>query len=309
MSENKKALKTFLIVFIVLVVGINMIRIVFKTGARKAGIIPPNKIALIYVNGAIFSSKNFIDLLNKYDNNNSVKCIVMRIDSPGGGVVPVQEIYRKMMDIRFHSKKKIYVSFGSLAASGGYYLACAADKIYTNPGTIIGSIGVIIESLNFEDLSNKIGIRSEVIKSGRYKDIGSSMRKMYPEERKLLQDVIDDVHDQFVDAVTAGRFNAMKIKYKNDRLTKKDAKERIMQIADGRIFSGRQAQDYALVDDFGTLADTIRAAGKENKLGENPEIVTEKKKNSIFDYLMKEQEPEDMFGSINYKGLKYLYRR
>ena len=159
--------------------------------------------------------------LKVLEERDDVKAIVVRIDSPGGAVGPSQEIHGEIKRLR--EKKKVVASMGTIAASGGYYTAVAADKIVANPGTITGSIGVIVEFFNAEELLQKIGLKGYVVKSGKFKDVGSPLRKMEDEERKLLQAVIDDVNDQFIEAVAEGR-----------NLKPED----VRAIADGRIFTG-----------------------------------------------------------------------
>jgi protease-4 len=163
---------------------------------------------------------------------------------------------------------------GALAASGGYYIACAAQKIYANPGTITGSIGVIMQFVNVRDLIEKIGLKGMVVKSGAYKDIGSPLREMKAEERELLQGVIDNVHSQFIGAVAEGR---------------KMERESVAKIADGRIFSGEQAKSLGLVDAIGNLEDAVADAGKLAKIEGEPRVITPpKKKLSILELLKEE---------------------
>ncbi|HSL91768.1 MAG TPA: signal peptide peptidase SppA [Candidatus Limnocylindrales bacterium] len=235
----------------------------FKTG---------DKVAVLPVTGLIADSENTIDQLKKFAKDDSVKAIVIRINSPGGGVGPSQEIYEEVKKLK--EKKVVVASMGALAASGGYYIACAAQKIYANPGTITGSIGVIMQFVNVKDLVEKIGLKGMVVKSGAFKDIGSPMREMKTEERELLQGVIDNVHSQFIAAVAEGR--------KMDR-------ENVMKIADGRIFSGEQAKALGLVDSLGNLEDAVADAGKMAKIEGEPRVVTPpKKKLSILELLKEE---------------------
>jgi protease-4 len=192
-------------------------------------------------------------------------------------VVPSQEIYQEVRSIR-EKGKKVVVSMGSVAASGGYYIAAASDKIVANPGTLTGSIGVIMELANVEGLLQKIGVQSVVIKSGRHKDIASPFRKMTPEERELIQKVLDDVHDQFIDAVAEGRSMQP---------------SEVRALADGRIFTGRQAKEKGLVDELGGLQDAVRIAGEMIGARGEPKLVEPKKRFSIIDFLR-----EEFFGGI-----------
>ena len=161
------------------------------------------KVAIIEIKGVILDPQPAIEKLIRFRKNEQVKAIILRIDSPGGGVGPAQEIYAEVK--RTQREKKVLASVGSVAASGGYYIACAADEIMANPGSITGSIGVIVESLNIEELLKKIGLRSNVVKSGKLKDIGSPMRTMTERNDKLLQGVLDSIHEQFIQAVADGR--------------------------------------------------------------------------------------------------------
>jgi protease IV len=232
-----------------------------------------NRIALIKIEGVILDSTNTIEELHRYSESSGIKAIVLRIDSPGGGVVPSQEIYEEVKRIRDEGKKKVIVSMGTVAASGGYYIASASDRIVANPGTLTGSIGVIMELANVEGLFKKIGVESVVIKSGRNKDIGSPFRKMQPEERAILQHLMDDVHDQFIHAVAAGRGLA---------------EDRVREMADGSVFTGRQAKDLGLVDDIGSLQDTIRLAAEIVGIKGEPRIVEPRKRTSWMDLLRDE---------------------
>jgi protease-4 len=231
-----------------------------------------DKVAVLPVTGLIADSESTIEQLRKFTKDDSVKAIVLRINSPGGGVGPSQEIYEEVRKLK--GKKVVVASMGALAASGGYYIACAAQKIYANPGTITGSIGVIMQFVNVKDLIEKIGLKGMVVKSGIFKDIGSPVRDMKPEERELLQGVIDNVHSQFIGAVAEGR--------KMDR-------EKVAKIADGRIFSGEQAKALGLVDALGNLEDAVAEAGKLAKIEGEPRVVTPpKKKLSILELLKDE---------------------
>ncbi|MDE3117845.1 MAG: signal peptide peptidase SppA, partial [Nitrospirota bacterium] len=206
-----------------------------------------DRIALIRVEGVILDAQQTVGDLKKYGESPSVKAIVLRIDSPGGGVVPSQEIHDAVKRIRNKNNKAVVASMGTVAASGGYYIAAATDRIIANPGTLTGSIGVIMELANFEGLLKKIGVESVVVKSGEHKDIGSPFRKMKEEDRLILQAVMDDVHSQFIEAVAEGR--------------SLDVRE-VRTLADGRVFTGRQAKAAKLVDELGDLDDAIKVAAE-----------------------------------------------
>ncbi|MDE2059582.1 MAG: signal peptide peptidase SppA [candidate division NC10 bacterium] len=222
-----------------------------------------SKVALITVEGVILDSKEVIEQLEKYRENPSVKAIVLRINSPGGGVAPSQEIYEELLKTRQTDKKPVVASMGSVAASGGYYIASATDLIVANPGTITGSIGVLLQIPNITGLMQKIGVKSVVVKSGQHKDLASPTREMTAAERQILQGMLDDIHDQFIDVVAKGR--------QIDR-------KKIEAMADGRIFSGREAQSLGLVDQLGNLQDAIERAGALAGIHGKPAIIQERKR-------------------------------
>jgi len=229
-------------------------------------------VGLVRITGLIAESDTTIEQIRKFAKDDSVRAIVLRVNSPGGGVGPSQEIHEEIRKLR--GKKVVVTSMGALAASGGYYIASASEKIFANPGTITGSIGVIMNFVNVRDLVEKIGIRGMVVKSGEYKDIGSPVREMRPEERRLLQGVIDNVHAQFVNAVAEGRGL--------DR-------EKVVAISDGRIFSGEQALALGLVDALGNQQDAVEEAGRLAKIeGEPKLILPPKKRFSILELLREE---------------------
>ncbi len=201
-------------------------------------------VGVVEISGLISSSKEIIEDLNTFRKDADIEAIVLRIDSPGGGVGPSQEIYREVMKTRL--VKKVVASLGSVAASGGYYSAAACDGIMANPGTITGSIGVIMEYANFKEIIKKIGLTPVVIKSGEYKDMGSPLRDLADTEKRLLQGVVDEIHSQFVKDVATGR---------------NIEEEKMATFADGRIFTGAKALDLQLVDRLGNFGDAIEWAG------------------------------------------------
>ncbi len=228
------------------------------------------RIALIRVEGVILDAQQTISELKRYGENPLVKAIVVRIDSPGGGVVPSQEIHDAVKRIRDKQNKLVIASMGTVAASGGYYIAAATDRIVANPGTLTGSIGVIMEMANVEGLMKKIGVESVVIKSGSHKDLGSPFRAMNLEDRTILQNVMDDVHSQFIEAVAAGR-----------SLEIKD----VRALADGRIFTGRQAKVAKLVDELGDLNDAIKLAADMAGIEGEPRVIEPRKRFSVRDLI------------------------
>jgi protease-4 len=261
-------------------------RLSLKSGPLQFG----DKIAIVEVKGVITQSSEVIEEIQQYLADDGVKAIILRVDSPGGGVGPSQEIYREV--VKAKRKKKIITSMGSVAASGGYYVACASDLIVANPGTITGSIGVIMQFSNFEELLKKIGIKGIVIKSGEHKDIGSPFREMTPEEKKIMQDTLDNVHQQFIQAVAKGR-NLDPAK--------------VIPIADGRIMTGEQAQQLGLVDKMGNLQDAIDEASKLVGIQGKPQIVQPKKRISLWEFLIKEM-ASAFIEALNEKGFELNYR-
>jgi protease-4 len=249
-----------------------------------------DKIAIVEIRGVITQSSGIIEEIHQYLEDDGVKAIILRIDSPGGGVGPSQEIYREVMKIK--SKKKVVTSMGSVAASGGYYVACASDLIVANPGTITGSIGVLMEFTNIEELFKKIGIKGVVVKSGELKDMGSPFREMTPEERRILQGVIDNVHEQFIQAVAEGR-----------RLDR----SKVAQIADGRILTGEQAKQLGLIDQIGNLEDAIDTTAKMVGIVGKPNILYPKKKFSIWELLIRET-VSVILETLKEKGFELNYR-
>ncbi len=214
------------------------------------------KIAVLEILGPIEDSRGVIEQIRDYRERRAIKAVVMRIDSPGGGVGPSQEIYAELKKLA--AEKPLVVSMGAVAASGGYYLAVAGQKIFANPGTITGSIGVIMSFPNYRELMGKVGVAMQTVKSGQFKDSGSATAEFSDADRRLLQGLIDDVHDQFVTAISEGRQLPV---------------ERLQPYVDGRIFTGRQAQRLGLVDELGTFYDAVDYTAQLAGLGEDPDLV------------------------------------
>jgi protease IV len=204
-------------------------------------------------------SDRVVTRLDKIRKDPLIKAVVLRINTPGGSVGATQEICEEIEKIK-QSGKKVVASMGDVAASGGYYVATTADKIMANPGTITGSIGVIAEMGNVEELFKKIGVKIEVIKSGKHKDIGSPVRQMTQEERKMLQDLINNAYEQFIAAVVKGR----NMPY-----------EKVKQLADGSIYTGQQAKDNGLIDELGNLEDAVKLAGQLAGIKGEPNVIKE----------------------------------
>ncbi len=225
---------------------------------RSGSLLPTSakQIGVLEITGMVSNERVIIGQIDHFRENNAIKAVVLRIDSPGGAVGPSQEIYHELKKLA--QLKPVIVSFGSVAASGGYFLAMAGEHIFANPGTITGSIGVVMSFPDYQELLGKVGIRSEVIKSGPYKDLGSALRDMTDGERLLLREMIDDVHNQFVEVVSAGRNIPV---------------AELTPYVDGRIFTGRQAQKLGLIDDLGSFNDAVDYAVMRAGLVGEPDLV------------------------------------
>ncbi len=230
------------------------------------------KVGVVELVGPIVDSEKTVREIDDFRRDDSILAVVLRVDSPGGGVGPSQEIYAEVA--RLADTKPVVVSMGSVAASGGYYVAAPAQRIVANPGTITGSIGVIMNFTNYQELLDKIGLKSEAITSGKHKDIGSPVRPMTDEDRAILQGLIDDVHRQFVAAVAKGRKLDIDV---------------TSQLADGRIFTGRQAKEVGLVDDLGNFMDAISIAAQLAQIEGEPRLIyPPEPKKDIIQYFLEE---------------------
>lgn len=228
------------------------------------------RLGLVEIEGVILDSKRAVEQLERFEDDASIAAVILRIDSPGGGVAASQEIYEAAKRVR-EGGKFVIASMGSVAASGGYYIACAADTIMANPGTTTGSIGVIMEMMNATELLNKIGIRFDVIKSGKYKDSGSPFRSMTDDDRKYFQRYVDDAYEQFVGVVATER---------------ELEKSEVLKLADGRVFTGQQALEMGLIDLTGTYQEALALAAEVTNIEGKPHVVTpRKRKITIWDIL------------------------
>ena len=273
-SQDSSKRKSFRRGIIILVVIVCVFVVITRFFDREGGYPFGERIAIVEVKGVINNSEEIIRALHKYKKDKSVKAIVVRINSPGGAVAPSQEIYEEINKIK--TEKRVVVSMGSMAASGGYYIASAADKIFANPGTITGSIGVLIEFANIEELLSKLGIKGHVIKSGKYKDTLSPTREITDEERNYLQAVADNIHAQFIDSVAKSRGLE---------------RESVVDLADGRILTGAEAQKLGLVDFLGNFQDAIEYAGKIAGIKGTPQVIyPQKSRFSILDLLFNQVE-------------------
>ena len=252
-----------------------------------------HRVGVIQVVGPIVASDQTVREIVDFRKDSSIDAVVLRVDSPGGGVGPSQEIYKEVE--RLAAVKPVVVSMGSVAASGGYYVAAPADRIVANPGTITGSIGVIMGFTNYEELLEKIGLKNSVVKSGEHKDIGSPVRPMTDEDRAILQGLIDDVHRQFIEAIAHGR--EMEI-------------ETVRPLADGRIFSGQQAKELGLVDELGNFQDAVTLAASLADIDGEPKLVyPPKEKPDFIEYFMQEAVGQFKKGlkEESITGLQYLW--
>lgn len=229
------------------------------------------KVGIVYVQGIITSkgvdggpfgggttgSRGVIEALRRAEEDPSIKVVIIRLDSPGGTAAASQEVAQAVGRVK-KAGKRVVASMGDMAASGAYWIAAESDRIFANPATITGSIGVLIETVELTGLYGKLGVTKETFKSGPYKDMGSESRPLTPEERAIFQEMVNDIYDQFVDQVAKGRGMA---------------RERVLTLADGRVFTGRQAKKAGLVDELGDLRDAVRYAGKIAGIEGKPEVV------------------------------------
>jgi len=245
-------------------------------------------IGVVELNGIILSPDETIESLTTFRRDKKIKAVILRIESPGGAVGASQEIFEEVK--RTNAVKPVIASLGSIGASGGYYAALGAEKIFASPGTLTGSVGVILRFANLEELFDKIGYKSEVIKSGMMKDIGAAGRAMTPAERALLQDLIDNVHQQFVRAVVQRRAIP---------------EEKVKKLADGRIFSGEQALNSGLIDKLGNLTDAVKEAAELANLDtDEPNLVyPEEKKYSLLSLITGEVKDQLAKNLLQYSPL------
>jgi len=217
-----------------------------------------DRVQVVDIEGELVESRPVIDQLKRYEDSNSVKAILLNIDSPGGGVAVSQEIYAEVKRLREKKDKTIVAYLSSTGASGAYYVACAANKIVANPGTIVGSIGVIAEWVNYADLLEWAKLKDIVFKTGEFKDTGSPTRALTDNERKYFQGLIDDMYVQFVEAVSTGR--------------KMDLQE-VRSMADGRVFTGRDAKQRKLIDEIGNFQDAVDLTAKLAGISRKPRLL------------------------------------
>ncbi|HEX2832111.1 MAG TPA: signal peptide peptidase SppA [Thermoanaerobaculia bacterium] len=257
----------------------------------------PNKVAIVPIEGEIVDARETLDLLHKYAKNDTVKAIVVRINSPGGAIAPSQEIYSAIRRVRKETGKPVVASLDSVAASGGFYIAVACDPIVANPGSITGSIGVILQWFDVKDLLQWAKVKPETITSGALKDAGSPYRQMTENERAYFQSVVSQLHSQFVRDVAAGRGEKMKL-------------EEVQRIADGRIFTGEQALSLKLIDELGTIDDAVtKAAAMAGIEGEPAKVWPRRREPGLFDLLTESGDAESIIERVAARRIpRFLYR-
>jgi protease-4 len=275
MPERRSNLLLWLVVggggLLFFVISLLALALFFSSGTGPSFSLSSNQVAVIDLEGIIMDAKEFSQELKDFGGSPGVRAVVLRINSPGGGVAASQEMFEAVRKFRTETHKKVVVSMASVAASGGYYVACAADKIYANPGSITGSIGVIAEWYNYADLLKWAKLQDVVFKSGEFKDTGSPSRPLTDAEKAYFQNLIENMFGQFIKDVAVSR-----------KMSEGD----VRKLADGRVFTGLEAKNNGLIDELGALQDAVAAAGKMAGIVGEPRIVTPpKKKISIFDIL------------------------
>jgi protease IV len=261
MTRIKKA---FLVIFILVLI---IFVAAFITGIVGEGF--GDKIGVVEIEGVIADGKDAMEDIVRFKEDNGIKGVIVRINSPGGSVGPSQEIYQELKKLA--AKKKVFISAGGVCASGGYYIASAGEKIYANPSTITGSIGVIMEQVVAEELLKKVGIQPNTIKSGKFKDVGSPFRKMQDDEKAYFQQILDSIHEQFMKDVAEGR---------------KMPIEQVKKLSDGRVYTGTQAKELGLVDGIGTFYDTLDNMKKDLGIKDKPVLVYGKRPFSLLKWLI-----------------------
>ncbi len=283
------ALLIFSVIFVLFLAAIFTVGGFFGSSWLAVG----EKVAIVEIQGVIVSSRDINERLIRFRDDSQVKAIVLRVNSPGGGVGPSQEIFAEVK--KADQIKPVIVSMGSVAASGGYYVAAPARRILANPGTITGSIGVIMEFTNIQELLDKIGLSTTVVKSGEHKDLGSPVRPMSEDEQMILQDLVSDVHGQFIRAVAEGR--GMN-------------EDEVLRISDGRIFSGQTGKALGLIDELGNLQDAIKVAAELGGIDGDPKVIYPAKDSpGLLDFLI-EQGLREIWLDVqkkNIPGFQFLW--
>jgi protease-4 len=301
MSERKHPILIVLVILGITVIFLGVVMtVILQFFGPSSSLAFGDKIGVIPIKGPIMDSGPVVTQLVDFKKDKGIKAIILRIDSPGGGVGPSQEIYREVR--KTIKTKKVIASMGSIAASGGYYIASAADKIVANPGTLTGSIGVIMEFVQLRELLKKIGVSLEVLKSGEFKDIGSPHRKMSERDKEVIKGLIFDVQNQFVSAVARGRALSM---------------EKVQEIADGSIFTGAKAKELGLVDILGNFQDAVDLAKKMTGIKGEAKLVYPKRQASRLWDIILQNTTESIYRAVKntlktdieyrWTGLSYSY--
>ncbi|MCX5817434.1 MAG: signal peptide peptidase SppA [Proteobacteria bacterium] len=261
---RSKIKTAFLVIFIIIILSF-FISLAIGVSGRAFG----EKIGVVEIEGVIADSKDIMEDIVRFKEDETIKGVILRINSPGGSVPPSQEIFEEVKKLR--AKKKVYISMGTVCASGGYYIATAGEKIYAMPSTITGSIGVIMEQVVIEDLMKKVGLQPNTMKAGDFKDVGSPFRKMKVEERKYFQEILNTIHTQFINTVATQRKIPM---------------DTAKKLSDGRIYLGQQAKDLKLIDQIGTFYDTVDDMKNTLNIKGKPVLVYGKRPFSLLKWLI-----------------------
>jgi protease IV len=281
-SRGKKIALIIVIIVVVCFIALFIVGSLASVGAGKIGVVE--------IEGTITDMKDAMEDVVKFREDDSIRGVILRINSPGGAVGPTQEIYSEIKKMK--RLKKVYVSMGSVCASGGYYIAVTGDKVYASPSTITGSIGVIMQQTVVEDLMKKIGVEANTIKSGIMKDTGTPFRKMRDDERQYLQGVIDSIYEQFVNDVAEGR---------------KMPVDRVKQLADGRIYTGLQAKETGLIDNIGNFYDVVDDMQKTLGIRGKPSLVYGKRPFSFLRWLVSSAIEDIIFKNTS-QPVQFLYK-
>jgi len=281
----------------ILVVGFVFLAILGVMAGDSAELnLSGEKVAVISIEGEILEARDTVDALRKYADNETVKAIVIRINSPGGAIAPSQEIYSAIRRTRRDSGKPIVASMDSVAASGGYYIAAACDTIVANPGTITGSIGVILQWFDLKELIRWAKLKPETITSGALKDAGSPYRELTEGERQYFQNIVTQLHQQFVRDVAQGREGKLKL-------------EEVARVADGRVFTGEEAHRLKLVDELGSIDDAVRRAGKLAGISGEPARLWPKRREDRLLDLLTDSEAASLLERVASRRVpQFLYR-
>ncbi|MEW6095229.1 MAG: signal peptide peptidase SppA [bacterium] len=304
--KKEKLIITIILLLCIISIGVGIYSILLrKDEIAEEALFPKTllpekkKIGVVHIYGMIsfpedasgfykrlHGTEDIIRQLKKFQKDDSICAVILKMNSPGGTVAAVQEIYQQVQNLK-KAKKKVVVSIGDIATSGAYYIACAADKIVANHGSLTGSIGVLMSLPNIEGFLEKVGVKFNIIKSGTHKDIGSAFRGMSEEEKSLLQGVIDNAYHQFFNVVAKNRT--------------KIEKEKLIKIADGRIFTGEQAKEAGLIDELGTYEEAIKLTAKLANIEGEPVIVEEER---AFKRLLDFMEIKNLFEKLQEDSTK-----